>query len=988
MTSIGEQAFEGCNDLTSVEFHCKEIGSWFNWKQSIQDVIIGDEVTSIGKSAFSGCSDLTSVTIGNSVTSIGDHAFSGCSGLTSVTIPNSVTSIGSSAFYGCSGLTSITIPNSVTSIGYRAFEDCSCLTSITIPNSVTSIGDYAFYGCSGLTSITIPNSVTSIGETAFCRCSGLTSIVVESGNLKYDSRGNCNAIIETANNTLISGCKNTIIPNSVTSIGWSAFGGCSGLASITIPNSVTSIEYNAFNSCSSLTSVTIPNSVTSIQSGAFADCSGLTSVTIGNSVTRIGKSAFYGCSSLTSVTSLNPIPPTLDNRGTFNNYSATLQVPTGSKTAYQNAEGWKNFTNIVEIYIAMPTHKLTYIVDGEVYRTYDIEERATITPEPEPTKEGYIFSGWSEIPETMPNHDVTVTGTFTINSQDADVNYVDLGLPSGLLWATCNLGASSPEEVGGYYAWGETSPKTYFSEDNYQYKNNPISISNISGTEYDAAHITLRGTWRMPTKAELEELAKYCTRTQITLNGTICMQLIGPNGNKLIIARGGLGEQGSTHEDGYGLWSSTPNTSSTAYRAWEWTYISYSWRWQGIPIRPVTSEEPADKPIKDIAINEENFPDEAFRKYLMRQDYGEDGIITIEELDTITSINVSFYAAITNLKGIENFTKLSSLECQLNLLTNLDVSKNTALTHLNCISNRLTSLVLPKSITRLKCGENQLTSLDVSNNTALTYLSCDNNELTSLDLSNNTALDTLSCGANKLTTLDVSKNTALKYLECSGNELTSFVVSNHTALHTLYCNKNKLVTLDVSNNPALEMLSCCHNQLVDIDVTNDTALNLFDCYGNQLTSLDVSTNSALGRLSCKWNKLTSLNVSKNNRLVNLNCIANYIKDEAMDVLVGSLPVRENANFNGYFYVIDLHYEGEGNVCTKTQVQIAKEKGWTVWAIDSYGGEKEYEGSDPSGIQNITLDKDINAPIYDLNGRKLKEPRNGINIIGRKKIIIK
>ena len=96
----------------------------------------------------------------------------------------------------------------------------------------------------------------------------------------------------------------------------------------------------------------------------------------------------------------------------------------------------------------------------------------------------------------------------------------------------------------------------------------------------------------MPTKAELEELAKYCTRTQITFNETICMQLTGPNGNKLIIARGGLGEQGSTHEDGYGLWSSTQNTSYTAYRAWEWTYISYSWMWQGIPIRPVTSVKP------------------------------------------------------------------------------------------------------------------------------------------------------------------------------------------------------------------------------------------------------------------------------------------------------------------------------------------------------------------------------------------------------------
>ncbi len=210
----------------------------------------------------------------------------------------------------------ITIPESVTYNGktYKvtgidnyAFSDCTGLTSITIPNSVTSIGYDAFSGCTGLTSITIPNSVTSIGSSAFSGCSGLTSVSVENGNPKYDSRDNCNAIIYTSSNTLITGCENTVIPNSVTSIGGSAFSGCSGLTSITIPNSVTSIGSSAFSGCSGLTSVTIPDGVTSIGNRAFYNCSGLTSVTIPSSVTSIGVKAFSDCSGLTSVTIPNSV---------------------------------------------------------------------------------------------------------------------------------------------------------------------------------------------------------------------------------------------------------------------------------------------------------------------------------------------------------------------------------------------------------------------------------------------------------------------------------------------------------------------------------------------------------------------------------------------------------------------------------------------------------------------------------------------------------
>ena len=193
-----------------------------------------------------------------------------------VVIPNSVTSIGYQAFCNCRGLTSIVIPDSVTSIGDGAFYNCSGLTSIVIPNSVTSIGYDEFNGCSVLKPIVIPSSVTYIGYAAFYDCSGLTSIAVSADNPTYRSENNC--LIEIDTNTLIVGCKTSIIPKGVTSIGGYAFADCSGLTSIVIPNSVTSIEGDAFCNCSGLTSIVIPNSVTSIGYGAFAGCSGLTSI--------------------------------------------------------------------------------------------------------------------------------------------------------------------------------------------------------------------------------------------------------------------------------------------------------------------------------------------------------------------------------------------------------------------------------------------------------------------------------------------------------------------------------------------------------------------------------------------------------------------------------------------------------------------------------------------------------------------------------------
>ena len=230
----------------------------------------------------------------------------------------------------------------------------------------------------------------------------------------------------------------------------------------------------------------------------------------------------------------------------------------------------------------------------------------------------------------------------------------------------------------------------------------------------------------------------------------------------------------------------------------------------------------------DVVINEENFPDEVFRGWIISQEYGKDGVLTDEEISGITNIWL-YYKEIQSLKGIEHFTALVELECSANQLTSLDVSKNVVLK-------------------RFGCGDNKLNSIDVSKNTMLEVFSCAGNILTSIDLSKNTMLKELNCRDNLISSLDVSQNSELVVLRCNENQLTSLDVSNCPKLRDLYCMQNNLRTLNVSGCEKLEQINCFKNQIKG---------EAMDAFIDGLRSFDGPGHLAIVSLENEQNVMTT-----------------------------------------------------------------------------------------------------------------------------------
>ena len=342
---------------------------------------------------------------------IGEMTFYCCFNLESVKIPNGITSIDYMAFAVCSSIEKIELPDNLDIIGEDAFGWCKSLVSIEIPQNVTKIMGGAFWCCESLSSLSIPKSVISLGERrpyhsgGFLGTSNVTIIKVEKDNPVYDSRDDCNAIIETQSNKLIVGCRGTVIPNTVITIGKNAFHGCNGLTTVRIPNSVRTIESGAFFECDDLVFVNIPAYTKSISYDSFAynyllrsiiidsanpvydsrdDCNAIIETStnklvvgcggtiIPNTIKIIGRCSFIYCHALVKIIIPNSIVsieggafrqcynlvsvyseitnPFAINETVFDGISseATLYVPVGTKAKYEATEGWKEFKTIIE----------------------------------------------------------------------------------------------------------------------------------------------------------------------------------------------------------------------------------------------------------------------------------------------------------------------------------------------------------------------------------------------------------------------------------------------------------------------------------------------------------------------------------------------------------------------------------------------------------------------------------------------------------------
>ena len=512
-----------------------------------------------------------------SVTSVGNYAFSGCSGLSTVTIPTSITYFGYEAFVDCSGLYSVyyegdiaawcgiefyTRESNPLSKASDLYFNNELLVDIVIPSGVTKIGDCAFSGARDVASLSIPSSVTSIGDESFYACSGLQTITVESGNAYYDSRENCNALINTSTNRLMQASANAFIPNSVEIIGKDAFM-YTGPTTLVIPNSVTTIETYAFYGCKATSislgtgiasigqyafvfsqwyqnqpdgilylddwcvdykgtldaAITIQEGTKHIASSAFKFNSDIVEVTLPSTLEDIGEYSFYNSNNITTINILASTPPTLQGyTSTPQNFSAsvfssaTVWTPCPTAAVYRSTNRWRNFANIrneqtSQYNIAVQTEDVNKgDVSGAGSFTCDTEVTLTATP-----NDGYRFLAWDDGNEDNPRT-VVVAGDRTYVASFKAVHTI-----------TATAGEHGSISPSGDVSVEDGDSQTFTMTTDYGYRIASILIDgvDVSGQVYNGIYTFTNVTANHTIYVDFEEIPVYTITATVSGNGTI-----------------------------------------------------------------------------------------------------------------------------------------------------------------------------------------------------------------------------------------------------------------------------------------------------------------------------------------------------------------------------------------------------------------------------------------------------------------------------------
>lgn len=766
-----------------------------------------------------------------------------------------------------------------------------------------------------------------------------------------------------------------ILPNTINSIGAEAFKGCTSLKSINIPEGVAGIYSNTFNGCSNLASIVLPKGLTSIESSAFDGCTTLSSVIIPKTVTSIATNAFASCPNLKSVNSYIHTPFAIeDNVFTNYNSSVTLNVPFGSATKYRSTSGWMQFVNIKEV----PDPDIIYITEISLNET-EIELfeddgkmlKATITP--------------------TDATDNTVTWT-TSNAQVATVsaNGLVVGVKEGSAIITCTANDNS----GVNTICTVTVKKKPVPVSQIILNKNTLTLEKFKEYQLTATVKPDNATNKDLTwTTDNDQVADVNNTGLVTAlaegTATITCAAIDGSGVKAtcivtIIPRQVLVTDISLNQTSATLSTESPNnTLQLTATVKPENATDKTVTWSSSP----TSIATVDVNGRVTAIAEGN------ATITCMANDGSGVKASCEVTVTAPVVEEYYYVGYLNewnvLDNSHPFKKLSdgeTWELTMPCMVQDEFKIGTAASLVDgwsadvygapendntVLSGTMTRIYGPNFIVPYTGGMNSYTVRIVPS--TMHY------EITiNIENQTNILVDATNFPDENfrkyLLEQDYGKDGVLTESEISGVDEMVFSfekigslkgIEFFTALTKLYCSGNKLTSLDVSKNTALTQLYCSDNKLTSLDVSKNTALTALECYKNQLTSLDVSKNTALSRLYC---------------------YSNQIKGVEMDNLISSLP-QNATNDIYYFRVIDPTDKNEGNVCTKAQVANIKAKGWIPQCYDgSHWGE--YEGSEPSGISNVTIDGQTGTPVFSLSGQRHAAPKKGINIVGGKKIIIK